>query len=198
MLENLGAVERRVYAAYWDDGLLDMFAAVGVLAIGLFWLRDWAAAAVIVPAWLVPLWKPVRVRFIEPRLGAVQFTKERERRNTRRLKLTIYFGIACLVLGLELYFLRDRLSISPSVSMIAGLPALLLAVMSVIAAILVSSGRFLVYSAVLVVVAVVGALNDWHPGLILATAGACNLAIAVVVLTGFLRENPSGLEAPND
>ena len=158
MLDNMGAVERRVYQAYWNDGLLDVFASLGVLTIGLFWILDWVAAAAIVPAWLALLWAPIRRRFIEPRLGLVEFTEDRERRNTRQLKLVLYFGIACLIIGVEVYFLRGRYGIGPSISLIAGLPAFLLALMAVIASVLVATSRFIAYSVMLVISGIVGAL----------------------------------------
>lgn len=196
MLENLGTIERRVYRAYWDDGLLDLFAAVGVLAIGLFWLRDWAAAAAIVPVWLVPLWGPTRRRLIEPRLGTVEFTARRERSNARLLKLVLYAGIACLIIGLETYFLRDRLGIEPPISLIAGLPAFLIAIMAVVTSFLVGSRRFIAYGMVLAITAVFGATSDWTPGLILAVAGFAMLLISATVLARFMWSNSPETEGP--
>ncbi|MDH3621595.1 MAG: hypothetical protein OER91_11920 [Gammaproteobacteria bacterium] len=190
MLENLGNIEKRVYRAFWDDGLLDVFASFGVLAIGFFWMRDWAAAAAIVPALLVPLWSPTRKRFVEPRIGMVEFSDNRERQNTRRLKLVIYAGIASLIIGLELYFFRDRLEVSPAVSLIAGLPALLLGLMALITSFLVASNRFLIYAAILVFAGVYGAMNDWRPGPILALAGIGMLLLATTVMVKFMKDNP--------
>lgn len=190
MLDNMGAIEQRVYRAYWNDGLLDVFGALGILAIGCFWILDWAAAAAIIPALLVPLWKPARCRFIEPRLGMVEFTEDRERRNARQLKLVMYFGIACLIIGLETYFLRGRFGIDPSTSLIAALPAFLLALMGVIVSVLVATTRFLAYAGILVISGILGALQGWRPGPIMALAGALILAISVVVLIRFLARNP--------
>jgi len=194
VLENLGAIEQRVYRSYWDDGLLDTFASIGVLAIGLSWMNDWHAAAAIIPAVLAPLWKPTRQRLIEPRLGVVEFTEDRERRNNRQLKLVLYFGIACLILGVETYFLRDRLGINPTVSLIAALPAFLLALMAAIVSVLVSTGRFVAYAACLVIAGLVGVINDWRPGPILALAGSIMLVFSIAVLAGFMRNNPREVE----
>lgn len=195
MLENLGSVERHVYRAYWDDGLLDVFASTGVLGTGLFWMIDYAAAAAIVPAVLVPLWAPARRRFVEPRLGMVEFTESRERRNTQLLRVVLFAGIASLILGLELYFFRDKFAIDPSVSMIAGLPALLLALMAIVVSLLVASLRFLIYAFVLVVAGVSGALAGWPPGPILAAAGGVMLVIAARILAGFFMTNPYASES---
>jgi hypothetical protein len=71
MLDNMNLLERKVFQSYWDDGLLDLFAAIGIFLIGVSWLRDFPVGAVFVPALLVPFWNPVRRKVIEPRLGLV-------------------------------------------------------------------------------------------------------------------------------
>jgi hypothetical protein len=190
MLEDMNWLERKVFRCYWDDGLLDLFGATGVFVIGLCWLRDLPVGAAIVPALLVPFWAPVRQRYIEPRLGMVEFTAERERRNRRLLRLVMYLGIGALILGIELYFFRDSLRAAPSLSLIAALPAFLLAILAAITSVLISSGRFLGYAGILIVVGIAGAVSDWTPGLILATAGVPMLAISIGLLARFVRANP--------
>ncbi len=192
MLDNLGTIEQRVYRTYWNDGLLDLFATVGVLGIGISWIVGFPVGGAIVPAMLVPLWGPFRQRFVEPRLGMVEFSDAREQRNANMLKLAVLLGLGVFALSVTLYVLRDRLALDPSVQLVAGLPAALLGLLAVITAILVASVRFLVYSAVLVVIAgVIGALNGWEPGLILVEAGAIMLIVALAVFVRFLQDNPA-------
>ncbi len=100
MLENMNLLERKVFQQYWDDGLLDLFAAIGVF----------------------------------------------------------------LIVGLELYFFRDDLPVEPTVALVAGLPAFLLA------------------------------LLEWTPGMILTVAGAVMLVIAGILLIRFIVLNPAGEE----
>ncbi|MDJ0655081.1 MAG: hypothetical protein QNJ40_13045 [Xanthomonadales bacterium] len=190
MLENLNNLERRVFRTYWEDGLLDVMAAVGVLIIGLFWLRDLPVAAAIVPALMVPIWSPLRQKLIEPRLGLVEFGDQRTSRNARNLRWVMYGGIATLVLFLELYFLRDSLTL-PGTTFIAGLPAMLLGVLAVLTAALIGSPRFLGYAAILVVAALAGAVRGWTPGLILTVSGGAMLVIASTTLVRFLLRNPA-------
>jgi hypothetical protein len=190
VLENMGAIENRVYRAYWNDGLLDVFAAVGVLAIGISWSFDFIVGGAITPALLVPLWGPFRQRFIEPRLGTVEFSEKRERTNRSRLLLLILLGIGAFALVVSLYVLRDRLALDPAVSLIAGLPALLLAIPAAFTAMLIATGRFLVYATLLVIAGGVGAISGWEPGPILVTAGIPILLIASTVLARFFRNNP--------
>lgn len=194
MLENMNLLERKVFQQYWDDGLLDLFAAIGVFLIGILWLRDLPVGAAFVPVWLVPAWNPVRRKFIEPRLGLVEFTEERERRNRKMLQLILYAGIAFLIVGLELYFFRDDLPVEPTVALIAGLPAFLLALLAIFTAALIRTARFVAYAVILVLTGVAGALLEWTPGMILTVAGAVMLVIAGILLIRFIVLNPAGEE----
>jgi MFS family permease len=196
MLDNLGTIENRVYRTYWNDGLLDLFAAVGVLGVGISWMLDFAVGAAIMPALLLPLWGPCRQRFIEPRLGLVEFSDAREQRNSNLLKQVALLGFGFFALGVAMYVLRDRIDLDPAVNLIAGLPAVLLGLLAVMAAILVASARFLIYAALLVIAGAVGALLGWEPGLILTQAGAGMFIIALAVLMSFLRNNPVSDETP--
>ena len=190
MPNDVNSLERSLYRHHWDDGLLDVFSALGVFLIGVLWLRDLPAAAAIVPALMVPLWGPFRQRFVEPRLGFVEFSDSRERRNRKRLKLVAYFGIIALIAALELYFHRGLLPAIPGARLVAGLPAMLLAIPAAMTALLIASTRFLVYSVVLLVAGIAGALLELSPGAIMAIAGAVMLVIAMAVFARFLHANP--------
>jgi len=190
VLEHLNAIEKHVFRSYWDDGLLDLFAGVGILATGLLWLHGIPSAAAIVPAILASFWVPARRRYIEPRLGLVEFSAQRERHNRRQLKLVLYTGIACLILALEAYFHRDALGNQLAVRLSAGLPAAILALLATTTAFLVSAPRYLAYAAVLGGAAVAGAARGWLPGQILTAAGTVVVAAAIVRLLKFRRDNP--------
>lgn len=189
MLDNMNAIEQQVFRSYWDDGLLDVFAAVAVLAIGVAWAVEFPVGGAIVPALLVPLWAPLRQRLIEPRLGLVEFSDQRDRRNREGLRNTAIFGIGVLVLAVALYFARSRLDLNLSVSLVAGLPALLLAVLAIVTAFLVSTPRFFNYAAFLAISGIGGALYGLEPGYILILASVPMLLLAVSVLVRFLRSN---------
>jgi len=190
MLENMNSLERQVYRTYWNDGLLDLFGAVGVLAIGVAWLADAHVFGAIVPAMLVPIWSPLRQRLIDPRLGLVEFSDDRERRNRKQLGMVAALGAGTLGLALILYFVRTRLGIDADLSLVAALPALLLALLAIITALLVSTARFLLYAAMLAISGVAGALYGFEPGPILVIAALPILGIALHVLGRFLRNNP--------
>jgi hypothetical protein len=191
MLNNMNTIEKQVFRTYWNDGLLDVFGAVATLVIGITWTADAYVFGAIVPAMLVPLWAPMRQRFIEPRLGLVEFSDQRERRNTNRLGMVAAFGIGTLGLFLMLYFARTRLGYDADISLIAGLPALLLALLAIITAFLVSTLRFLLYAALLAISGIGGAIYGIEPGPILMIAAVAMLGVALFVLGRFLRNNPA-------
>jgi hypothetical protein len=107
----------------------------------------------------------------------------------------MYIGIAVLILAIELYFVRDSLPVEPTVALIAGLPAFLLAVLAIITAALIGSARFVAYALILVTTGVGGALLDWVPGKILAVVGGIMFVIAGCLLIQFIRANPPGESA---
>jgi len=194
MLGNLNKVERQVFRSFWNDGLLDVFAALGVLSIGVFWLFDFHVGAAIVPAMLVPLWAPTRVKLIEPRMGSVEFSDAREARSNRMLWLVLFVGVATFVIGIGVYVLRRNTGVPLDITWIAALPAFLLAVMAALAALLISAPRFLANTAVLVLAGLAGAINGWEPGLTLTLAGAVMTIIAAFLLLRFLQRHPRHAE----
>ena len=190
MRETMGAIEKQVFRTYWNDGLLDLFGAIAVLAIGVCWTYDLIVGAAIVPAVMVPLWVPIRRRFIEPRLGMVEFSDARDRHNAGRLKMVAALGVGTFFLAVVLYFLRDRLGVSPAVTVVAGLPAMLLGLLATLTAFMISAFRYLAYAAVLVIAGISGALAGFEPGPIMSAAGVSLLLVAFVVVIRFVRENP--------
>ncbi len=191
MLDNLDAIEKQVFRTYWDDGLLDLFAGIGVLSIGLAWMLDFPVGGAIVPALLAPLWAPFRERFIEPRLGLVEFGDQRVRRNTERLRLVAFCGVGTFALAIALYVARTRFGMDPATSLVAGLPAVLLAILAAVTAFLVAAPRFLAYAAVLVAVGMAGAAYGLEPGPILVLAAVPVLAAAIGLIARFVRDNPA-------
>lgn len=187
---STGSLEKRVYRSYWEDGLLDLFAAIGVLVVGISWTLDFPVGAAIAPAVLIPLWRPVRERLVEPRLGRVEFTDDREHRTRAMLRAGLYAGAGVLALGILVYLGRDRIGTLGVAGLVAGLPAVLLAIMAVLAAILIASPRFIIYAGVLVLVGVAGAVQGLEPGRILLEAGVFIFCVAMALLVRFFRANP--------
>jgi hypothetical protein len=190
MLDDLNALERKLFQTYWDDGLLDLFAAAGVLLIGLAWWRGLPVLGAIVPALMAPLWGPLRERVVEPRLGMVEFSEARERSNRHWLYGILLSGVLVLILTLAVYFRQDG-AVSLSVSrVIAALPAALLAFLATLVAVMLSCARFFVHALVLLIASIVGLILQWEPGSILLLAGGVMMLTALFTFLRFLGEYP--------
>ncbi len=105
---SLESIEQEVYGSQHRDGLLDIFAGVGLLAIGISWLTDYAWAGAIVPALLVPLWKPFRSRITEPRAGRVEFGAERRLLERRKMAALFAGGVLTMLLAVAIFFQIDE------------------------------------------------------------------------------------------
>ncbi len=101
---NLKEIERRAYMSYHQDGLLDIFAGMYILAFGLGIIMDllWESGfGVIMPAILIatalPLWIAAKRKITMPRIGYVNFGVRGAN------KLTAVF-IGLMVAGLGAFF----------------------------------------------------------------------------------------------
>lgn len=186
-----GQLEQNLYRQYWDDGLLDLFAGVGVLGIGLFWIFDVVVGAAILPALLVPLWAPFREKITEPRMGLVEFSSRREQRTQKFLVNVFLAGTGTFLLALLLYFYVRSNGLPANVTFIAGLPAGLLGVLAVFGALLTGAYRFFIYGAWLVIAGLTCALAGTGPGAPMVVGGAAITFCAVVLLTRFIRKYPA-------
>lgn len=190
-------LEDRVFRSFWQDGLLDCFSGLGLVAIGLAWVTDNVPLGAAVPALLVPIWALVRKRVTAPRLGQVRFNASRRGRERRKLS---YGG---LVLGLSafaavvLFLLAlGRLDTVAPMAWIAGLPAALLGLLSAVTALLWGLRRFHAYAALLAVGACAVVTLDVQPGWGFLVPGILVSFVGAVLLTRFLRRNPLLEEAP--
>ena len=103
MFTSKNLVESRVVRMFWNDGLLDVLAGSGLVLMGVAWLFDLVPLGAIGPAILIPIWKPLRARFTEPRLGYVEFSDTQQRRNRTFLAVAIGLGVVTLVAGVAVY-----------------------------------------------------------------------------------------------
>ena len=186
MTSHVGRLEARLFRGSWDDGLLDLFAGVASVAIGILWAFDLVVFGAIVPVMLVPFWQPVRRWIVEPRAGLVEFSEERTGRNRRWLTASVWTGLAALVSFSGLALLseawRDRLEL-----LVAGLPALLLGVLAAFAAGIAGAIRFFAYAAAFCVAGLVVALADTRPEVGIIAGGVVVLANGSRLLMRFLR-----------
>lgn len=186
MLEK---TEARVFAAWWQDGLLDLMAGVGVALIGVAWILGLPAIGAVVPAMIVPLWGDLRSRITEGRLGRARFGAERRRRLTRGNVAAIGLGVLLLSINVLMIVTIDE----PGAWfrwLLPGLPAMLLALMGVVAALMLQLPRFAGYAAVMVAAGLTVAALQAEPGWGIFGGGVVVAAAGALMLRRFLAEFP--------
>jgi hypothetical protein len=182
-----GNLESRLFRQYWDDGLLDLFAGIGVAGIAAFWALDLVALGAVAPAVLATFWVPVHRALVEPRIGHVEFSDARANRNVRLGVGSALIGGAMLVgvIGLTLTARSRSLS---ALSLIApGLPAFLLALLAVFVGWGLGLLRFLVYAGVLCMGGIGVVLVDARPEIAMAAGGLVMLLSGGWRMARFLR-----------
>jgi len=195
MSPRADALESRLFRRYWDDGLLDLFAGVGVVAIGIFWAFDFVALGAVVPAILASLWVPLRRALVEPRAGLVEFSDGRTGRMQRLGWGSVVFGLAMLALFVSLVVLNGWRPVALLSSLTPGLPAFLLALPSALVGWGLGLPRFHAYAAILCIGGLVVALADTRPELAMLAGGIVVLASGAWRLQRFLRIPVENAEA---
>lgn len=180
--------ERDLFRSFWDDGLLDILSGMALLLAGLGWQSEIGALAVVqAPLWIV-LWVPLRRLVVEPRAGFVRFSLARRKRNTHELTSTLALGLGLLaVVILTALVVRERGALPTSAQAVDGLPAVLVAVVAVLAGLLTGARRFHGYALGLVVGAAVMIVFRLGPAVPLVVVGLVVIAVGVVLLGRFLR-----------
>jgi hypothetical protein len=192
-MSTVSPLENKLYARRFDDGLIDLFVAIGLVVIGASWMLDAPVYGAIAPAVLVPFWKLMRERMIEPRLQAVTFSPQRAAKTRGSLFAWFIFGAAVLLteIAIFLYASREAGSILDRLSeVVVALPAALIA-LGLLAGLLIGARRFVGYAIGAAAIAVAGALiGSEQPGVMIFAVGLMVLAFAVVRLGRFFQTHP--------
>ena len=180
-------LESRLFRQYWDDGLLDLFAGIGVAGIAVFWALDLVALGAVAPAMLAAFWVPIRRAVVEPRIGLVEFSNARANRNVRLGVGSAVVGGAMLVGFVGLTLSAHSRSLSALSLISPGVPAFLLALLALFAGWGLGLPRFLVYAVVLCLGGVGVVLIDARPEIAMAAGGFAMLLSGGWRMARFLR-----------
>jgi hypothetical protein len=180
--------DAELFRTYWDEGLLDLLAGLGVLLAGVGWETGLGPLAVIqAPLWIV-LWEPLRRAIVEPRAGYVRFSTARRRRNARGLRGTVALGLGLFGLAvLATSFVDAGFAGLDEGRLVAGLPAAIVAMGALLTGLMTGARRFLLYAALLLVLAALTVALGRGPALPLAVGGAVVLSVGAILLSRFLR-----------
>ena len=188
---DLGRMEREAYRAYWSDGILDIYVGLSMLFIGAMWtwVNDLSGIAGILPAVFAAPTLAGHKRFVEARLGHVEWRPSRRGWERRNQLLLLAAGVALFALGLVAYVLVAQgdgggLRIAP------GILAWLLALLAVGLAFVLDARRMLLYAGVLAISGVVVVVLEAKPGWPMLAAGAVATVAGLVMLRRFVERYP--------
>lgn len=107
---NLKDVEKRTYMSYHQDGIIDIFIGIYVLAFAagillntIFEFNLWFIFPGILPALLIPVWISLKKQITVPRIGYVKF------KAAGANKITAMF-VGLMVAGLGMFFVFAMVS----------------------------------------------------------------------------------------
>ena len=178
-----------LFRAYWDDGLLDVLCGLGVLVIGIGWTVNLSWLGVVqVPLWIL-LWAPLRRGIVEPKAGFVEFSLARRSRTARRLWRALALGVAVLILTalMLLTVSMERDAGFALRHLVAGFPAVLVAIGASLAGVLTGARRFHAYGLALLAGAAATIELSWGPAVPLLAVGAVVVVVGACLLARFLR-----------
>jgi len=190
--KNLQAIEKKIYLAYQNDGLWDIFLGVTLFVSGLLMKTDNAVFMGIAPAVLIVLAANIKKSFTRPRLGFIKFSQERQfKEKKRRFVLTIVLTFT-VVLGLV-----NFLAFSSDIDVLSYMRDLgFMPFAFVIALVLGSVGllfgmhRFMLY-AILIFLAFLGAhIAHSEPPVPFVFMGIIITIVGLVYLVRFMRKYP--------
>lgn len=182
----------RLYQAYWQDGSIDFFSGLGLTLIGIGWLMDQVVLSSIAPAIIMPIWASFRSKFIEPRLGHVQFDQPRRTQMKRGHLVLVLLGILALVTGVGMYFAFARGASSSELwsTLVPCLPALLIAIGGVGAGLLFQMSRLALYGLICGLFGIGVIIFHLEPGWALLAGGLVPLLAGLFMLIRFFRTFP--------
>jgi len=194
---NFAKAEKRVFYAYWQDGLLDIFAGASVAVIGVCWLLGGIVATLGLPIVAICLWTAVRRRVTEPRLGRVTFTAKRSHDLKHGLIAIVSLGIVLFgFIGSKLW--RHGATSAFEQWLAPAIPALLLALMCLSCAEALRLGRFVIHALAFAAGGLIAAAARFEPVWALIIGGSFVTCWGAAMLRTFLRDFPPLPSEPID
>lgn len=187
----LDRLERRTNRVYWSDGLLDLMAGVALVGIGVAWLGDAVVFGALAPALVIPLWKPMRRAFSEPRLGRFEPGDDRQARTAQLLRMSLVGGVLALLVALGVVGLTEARP-ALAASMVPALPGALIGALALATAVGLELPRFFAYAGVFAGAGVAVAMHGTaDPGWAMICGGGVMLLVGVVMAIRLAQTRPA-------
>jgi hypothetical protein len=194
---DLKEIERRAYTSYHQDGLLDIFVGVYILAFGLGIFMDivWdfgfgmIMTGGIVVAVVLPIWIAAKRKITMPRIGFVKFGPQ----STNKL-MAIYIGLFVAGLGAFFAFTLFQGGQSPWLNLVFQNGLIIVGIGSLAVCLLFgySMGlkRLYAYGLLALIVLVIGHFMGIFFAYLLLPLGITVMVTGFALLIGFVRRYP--------
>ncbi len=205
---DVDKLERKVYASFQQDGLLDLGIGLLIVSFGVSMAVDMAYLPGIVAAAGLPAWQQLRKRFVTRRLGHVSFGEPRQARLGRERGFYLLFFSATALLGVVAFLGFQKIFLGSgggSELLRQVLRTFVLSPIAVVGALLfVTVGywrhapRFYAYAAWSVAVVFGAPMVGVEPPVYAGIWGAGIAATGVVLLVRFVRLHPRPPDAAHE
>jgi hypothetical protein len=188
--------QRAAYPLYHDDGLLDVFAGLGIVFAGLFFAAGMPWLVAVLPTSLGPAWYAAQKALVASRIPSPRAEAVSPKRVGRLLVLLAILGILSLLLGLGAVlgwklgalpaWLRGRPAALPAIGL--GLPTALALALS---GALLRIARYYTYAALAAAAFAGSYVADWAAWWPVVIVGGLLAAGGVVSLISFVCQHPT-------
>ena len=186
---DLRSLEREAYGAQWSDGLIDIYLGLSLLWLGAMWtwVNDFSGLAGILPAIFVTPMLVVHRRFVEARIGHVEWRPTRIGWERRSQVLLLVAGVSVFLVTIGALAISGN---GGSRIVGPGILAWLLAAFCVGLSVLLVARRMLLYGVVLLLGGVAVELADAEPGWPMLACGVGATITGLVMLRRFVKRYP--------
>jgi len=195
--QDFSPLNRKIYLAYHQDGILDLVAGSVVLGFGLNMLTDNIVFLMI--GWLaMMLYVLIKQRVTVPRFGYVRF--ESEKKAIKKAWLSVGIGVLLVLFFLTLNIFVSKKPTSPDTRAwiqrfhMVPLSAMLFGLPTLAAAIFLGLKRFYLYALLAAGLPLVGAWLNVETYIPMVIIGGVMIAFGVVLLASFLQKYPLNAE----
>lgn len=186
-LSDLKKIEKRLYFSYANDGLADIVMGLWMILAGFFMLIE-QTAFMGLSGLPVLFYIPVKKRVIIPRMGDVSFSKNRKKKISSTLMISIIAG-AVLLLFLVFHFKYEsgEQLIRANLHVVFGL---LIAILFSFVALFTTITRFYLYAILSILLFSINKLIVNSVPLTQLIFGAVVFITGIIYLVHFLINNP--------
>jgi hypothetical protein len=198
---NLREIELRAFTAYHQDGLIDIAIGLGIAWFGAAMVYDLFYLAGMMPVAIMFLYLAVKRKITVPRIGAVEFSRQR-RETTQLLIFLMVLGFAFSLLVGSIFFMTKSGTLPPfleaALEVLGNYYRIVLGIIgaafAAFFAYLTGLTRFYRYAGLILTVFLGAHFLDISLPAVLIFAGLVITASGAFLFARFMQENPVPVE----